>query len=81
MTHAQPFTTVLATIDHISTSADDISIASLVTDTGEQLALPTALLPDGAAAGDVLRIHIMRDADATRERAARVSELQRKLFE
>jgi hypothetical protein len=74
-------TTFLVAIDNIAVSADDVSIASLTTDDGERLTLPTALLPDGAAVGDVLCLRIARDPEATITRAQRVSELQRKLFE
>jgi hypothetical protein len=74
-------TTLRVAIDAIEVSANDIRIASLVTDNGARLTLPTALLPDGAIVGDVLMISIARDPAETAARAARVSELQRKLFE
>jgi hypothetical protein len=70
-----------AAIDSISVSAGGVSIASLTTDDGTHLTLPVPLLPDGAAVGDVLRLSIDPDPDETAARGARVSELQRKLFE
>ena len=81
MRHSQPAATIRATIDNISVTADDVSLASLITDAGEHFSVPSALLPDGSALGDVLRISIEHDPDETATRVARVSELQRKLFE
>jgi hypothetical protein len=74
-------TRLRATINTIELAANDILIASLVTDAGARLTLPAALLPDGVTVGDVLLLSLARDPDETAARAQRVSELQRKLFE
>lgn len=69
-----------ATVDSISLTADDVELASITTDDEQQLFIPAALLPAGTRPGDVLVISIARDEDETRARAARIADLQRKLF-
>jgi Protein of unknown function (DUF3006) len=56
-------------------------IAVLVTDGGESLNLPSALLPAGAKPGDVLTLTLERDAEATRKLAEETRRVQDKLAE
>ena len=49
---------------------DRKQIAVLLTDDGQQLDYPKALLPKGAKAGDVLTLEIGRDAEGRRSIAA-----------
>jgi hypothetical protein len=68
------------TVDQISVNADNVKLASLLTDDGTQLLIPAALLPAGTAVGDVLLAQFSRDSDETAARARHSAELQRKLF-
>ena len=56
-------------------------IAVLLTDDGESLNLPRALLPPGAKPGDVLTLTLERDDAATRGLAEQTRRLQDKLAE
>jgi hypothetical protein len=55
------------------------SIAVLVTDDGETINIPKALLPAGAKAGDVLTFSLERDEDATSKLAAETRRVQKDL--
>jgi hypothetical protein len=55
------------------------SIAVLLTDDGESINLPRALLPPGAKAGDVLILTLERDLEATRKLAAETRKVQNEL--
>lgn len=55
---------------------DEKEIAVLLTDDGTPLNIPRRLLPKGAAAGDVLRMSIDRDVDATRQVADKTRKVQ-----
>jgi hypothetical protein len=74
-------TSCRVTLDTIDVSANDSLVATLLTDDGTRVLIPTELLPDGANIGDVLLLSITRDPDETAARVERVSTLQRKLFE
>ncbi len=54
-------------------------IAVLVTDDGETLNIPKAMLPAGAKAGDVLACTLEVDAEATRKLTEETQQLQDKL--
>jgi len=68
------------TLDEISVDAHDIDLASLVTDTGEILTIPLALLPEGSKHGDLFTLRIERHPDETEQRKQRIIELQKRLF-
>ena len=55
------------------------SIAVLVTDDGESINLPRALLPPDAKAGDVLALTLERDVDETRKLAEETQQVQKDL--
>jgi hypothetical protein len=55
------------------------SIAVLLTDDGETINLPKALLPAGAKAGDVLTLTLERDLEATGKLAAETKAVQKDL--
>jgi hypothetical protein len=55
------------------------SIAVLLTDDGECISFPRALLPAGVKAGDVLILTLERDAEATRKLAEETRAVQRDL--
>ena len=55
------------------------SIAVLVTDDGESINLPRALLPPGAKAGDVLSLSLETDPEATRRLAEETRQVQQDL--
>lgn len=80
MKRAQNAVSVRVTVDHISVNAQDVPLASLVTDQGDELTLPAALLPTGTVVGEVLLLRLARDPSETAARAALVADLQRKLF-
>jgi hypothetical protein len=46
---------------------DNKQIAVLLTDAGDQINFPKALLPRGVKAGDILALTIERDVEATRK--------------
>jgi Protein of unknown function (DUF3006) len=54
-------------------------IAVLVTDDGETLNIPQAMLPPGAKAGDVLALTLEIDSEATRKLTQETQHLQDKL--
>ena len=54
-------------------------IAVLLTDDGEAISLPRALLPPGVKAGDVLSMTLARDESATRKLAADTRRIQDEL--
>jgi Protein of unknown function (DUF3006) len=54
-------------------------IAVLVTDDGETLNIPKAMLPPGAKPGDVLALTLEIDAEATRKLTQETQQLQDKL--
>jgi Protein of unknown function (DUF3006) len=54
-------------------------IAVLVTDDGQQINMPRALLPRGCKAGDVLTVTMERDAKATKDVAEKTRKLQEDL--
>jgi Protein of unknown function (DUF3006) len=56
-------------------------IAVLLTDDGETLNLPKALLPPGATPGDVLTLTLERDDAATKDVADQTRRVQNKLAE
>ncbi len=55
------------------------SIAVLVTDDGQSINLPRALLPPGAKAGDVLSLALEADPEATRKLAEETRKVQQDL--
>jgi hypothetical protein len=55
------------------------SIAVLLTDEGDSISFPKALLPAGVMAGDVLTLTLERDAEATRKLAEETRAVQRDL--
>jgi hypothetical protein len=57
----------------------DRSIAVLLTEDGQTIAFPRALLPAGARAGDVLALSLERDAEATRELVEETRAIQDEL--
>jgi hypothetical protein len=57
----------------------DKAIAVLVADDGATVNLPRSLLPPDAKAGDVLRLTLERDPEATREVHDKTARLQEKL--
>jgi hypothetical protein len=73
-------TRLRATVDEITVNADDVELASLITDDGLELIVPLAVLPPGTRDGDVLLIRFEQDPDARAERRQRIAELQEKLF-
>ncbi len=54
---------VQATIDRIE---GDVAVLVLDTRNPETITLPTALLPDGCREGDIVRLTLEPDPDATR---------------
>lgn len=68
------------TIDEIETDRDGNEIAVLITDTGEQVTAPRALLPEPARVGTVLTIRFATEPGETETRRSRIAELQRRLF-
>ena len=55
------------------------SIAVLLTDDGEAIPFPKALLPPGVRAGDVLTLTLERDDQATRKLAEETRAVQQDL--
>jgi hypothetical protein len=55
------------------------SIAVLLTDDGDSILFPKALLPPGVRAGDVLALTIERDDEATRKLAEETRAVQKDL--
>jgi hypothetical protein len=58
---------------------DKKQIAVLLTDDGEQINFPKALLPKGSKGGDILTLTIERDAEATRKLAKDTHAVQEDL--
>lgn len=52
------------------------TVAVLVTDDGETINLPRALLPSGVKPGDVLNLTLERDDEATRKLAEETRKIQ-----
>jgi hypothetical protein len=71
---------IRVTLDEITPDADDHDIAALVTDDGDILTIPLALLPEGSQRGDLFTLRIERHPDETEQRKRRILELQRRLF-
>jgi hypothetical protein len=71
---------ILLTVDEVGPDADNVLLATLVSDNGEQLTVPLDLLPDGTRVGDVLRAHFTRDPDERERRRRHIADLQRRLF-
>jgi hypothetical protein len=69
-----------ATVDELSIVTDDGELSRLVTDDGQTLTMPRALLPAGATNGDVLLVRLERDPAESHVRRQRVAELQQRLF-
>jgi hypothetical protein len=65
------------TIDRFE--GDKEPIAVLLTDDGEQISFPKALLPKGVKAGDVLSFTIEKDAEATKQVAQQTRAVQAEL--
>ena len=55
------------------------SIAVLLTDDGDSISFPRALLPAGVKAGDVLSLTLERDDEATRKLAEQTRAVQKDL--
>jgi hypothetical protein len=55
------------------------SIAVLLTEDGQAISFPKALLPAGVKAGDVLALSLERDAEATRRLAQETRAIQDEL--
>lgn len=68
------------TVDEIGQDAESNLLATLVTDTGEQVTVPLQLLPEGTRVGDVLQAGFTLDPDERERRRTHISELQRRLF-
>jgi hypothetical protein len=71
---------IRATLDEITPNAKDVDLASLVTDDGEILTIPLALLPGDSKPGDLFTLRIERHPDETTQRKRRILEMQRRLF-
>ena len=71
---------LLVTVDEIVPDHDSIPLATMVTDTGDIITAPLALLPEGTRAGDVLSIHFEQQPDERQVRRDHIAELQRRLF-
>jgi hypothetical protein len=57
------------------------AIAVLLTEDGTAIHVPRSLLPPGAKAGDVLRLTLDRDEEATRKLAADTRRIQDELIQ
>jgi Protein of unknown function (DUF3006) len=71
---------ILLTIDEIECNRDGQQIATLVSREGLIMTVPVALLPEGAAVNHVVVANFRLDRESSRERAARVRNLQHRLF-
>ena len=71
---------IRVSIDEVSPDDEGIDLASLVTDAGQVITIPVALLPEGADVGEVLTLEIAIDHAETKERQERVGQLQKRLF-
>lgn len=60
-------------------AGDDKRLAVLLTDDGQEIIFPRALLPDSSKPGDVLSLQIARDEDATRKLHEEATELEAEL--
>jgi len=69
--------TIRLSIDRFE--GDGKQIAVLLTDDGQAVNFPRALLPEGCRAGDVLTLDLERDAEATRRVAAETKQVQGEL--
>lgn len=68
------------TVDDIGLDQDNNSLATLVSDTGQQVTVPLELLPEGTRVGDVLAVGFTPDPDERELRRKKISDLQRRLF-
>lgn len=68
------------TVDEIGPDQNNVPLATLVTDDGDILTAPLAVLPEGTRAGDVLSIHFQQQAEELDARRDHIAELQRRLF-
>jgi hypothetical protein len=68
------------TVDEIAPDADNHDLATLVSDAGDILTVPLALLPPGTRTGTVLTATFARDPEEVTRRRNRILELQRRLF-
>lgn len=71
---------IRVTLDEISVDANDKDLATLVTDAGDIVTIPFALLPAGSKHGDLFTLRIERHPDETQQRKQRILELQKRLF-
>lgn len=71
---------VRVTVNEIGPDQDNVELASLVTDTGEQLTVPLHLLPNGTRTGDVFTVSFEPDPDERSRRRQRILDMQRRLF-
>src|ERR1700750_3372878 len=73
----EPAVAIQLSIDRFE--GDKKEIAVLLTDDGEQIEFPRALLPAGVKAGVILSFEIRQDADATRGLKLKTRKLQDEL--
>lgn len=73
-------TAIRLTVDDIGLDQDNNSLATLVSDTGQQVTIPVELLPTGTRVGDVLAAGFTLDPDERELRRKKISDLQRRLF-
>lgn len=71
---------IRVTLDEISVDANDNDLATLVSDAGDIISIPLALLPEGSKHGDLFTLRIERHPDETQQRKQRILELQKRLF-
>jgi hypothetical protein len=69
--------TIRLSIDRFE--GDKKQIALLLTDDGDEINFPKALLPKGSKAGDILMLTIERDTEATRKLAQETHAVQEDL--
>jgi hypothetical protein len=68
------------TVDEIERGSDGQQLATLVTDEGDTIVVPLAVLPDETRDGDVLLVRFEREPEETERRRSRISDLQKRLF-
>jgi hypothetical protein len=68
------------TVDDVGLDQDHNSLATLVSDTGQQVTIPLALLPEGTRVGDVLSVGFTLDPEERELRRKKIADLQRRLF-
>lgn len=69
--------TTRLTLDRFA--GDDKSLAVLLTDDGKAISVPRTLLPESTKAGDVLRLELTRDGEATRNLERESHQLETEL--